>query len=179
MRWELLFADLEAQWAARQRRELDAEVADRTRRERALVGLADRIATSGARPVVASLVDGSVLVGPVLDAGRDWLLLDAASGRCLLPYAALTAIKGPGSRARPARLGRSFPFGFALRALSRDRAVVVLRDRSGADATGTIDGVGRDYLELAEHPADAPRRPEHVTGRRLVPFDAIVLVRQA
>ncbi len=37
--WEGLFADLEGQLAAEQRRELDDEVAERTRRERALVTL--------------------------------------------------------------------------------------------------------------------------------------------
>ena len=39
MRWEGLFADLEGQLAAEERRERDDEVAERTRRERALVSL--------------------------------------------------------------------------------------------------------------------------------------------
>jgi hypothetical protein len=50
---------------------------------------------------------------------------------------------------------------------------------SGAVVTGTIDAVGRDHLELSEHPADLPRRSENVTGRRVVPFSALVLVRPA
>ena len=37
MRWDRLFDDLEAQLALDDVRELDAEVADRTRRERALL----------------------------------------------------------------------------------------------------------------------------------------------
>ena len=37
MRWEGLFADLEGRLAAEERRDLDDEVAERTRRERALV----------------------------------------------------------------------------------------------------------------------------------------------
>ena len=47
MRWDDLFADLGAQWDAESRRELDAEVADRTRRERASVGLYERLAAAG------------------------------------------------------------------------------------------------------------------------------------
>ena len=44
MRWERLFGDLEGQWEAEARRDLDQEVADRTRRERATVGLFERLA---------------------------------------------------------------------------------------------------------------------------------------
>jgi hypothetical protein len=39
--------------------------------------------------------------------------------------------------------------------------------------TGTIDAVGQDALDLAEHPLDLPRRAEHVTDVRVVPFPAI------
>ncbi len=46
MRWDQLFADLEAQWEAEARRDLDSEVADRTRRERATIGVYERLAVS-------------------------------------------------------------------------------------------------------------------------------------
>jgi diacylglycerol kinase family enzyme len=60
VRWDELFGDLEAQWQAQLRRELDAEVADRTRRERAAIALADRLAAQGRRVVGVALVDGTL-----------------------------------------------------------------------------------------------------------------------
>ena len=42
MRWDRLFDDLQAQMDAEGQRELDLEVSDRTRRERAQVGLHER-----------------------------------------------------------------------------------------------------------------------------------------
>ena len=49
MRWDRLFDDLQAQMDAEGQRELDLEVSDRTRRERAQVGLHERfIAHRGA-----------------------------------------------------------------------------------------------------------------------------------
>lgn len=57
--------------------------------------------------------------------------------------------------------------------------MVALSDLSGAVVTGTIDAVGQDHLELTEHASDLPRREENVTGRRLVPFSALVLLRPA
>lgn len=179
MRWDELFGDLESQWQAQVRRDLDGEVADRTRRERATIALADRLAAHHGRVVGVALVDGTLLEGQVREVGQGWLLLSAVTGSCLIPGAAVAAITGLGRRAGVPGPGRSFGFGYALRGLSRDRAAVTVLDVSGGVSTGTIDAVGRDFLELSEHPADLPRRRENVTGTRVVPFAAVVLVRPA
>jgi hypothetical protein len=181
MRWDDLFTDLESQWDAEQRRELDAEVADRTRRERATVGLADRLAAAGSRSLVVTLGDGSRLGGTVVEVGDGWFLLGEPGRQpCLVPVAAVVAVTGLAARAVVAgAVRRSFGLGYALRGLSRDRSVVALTDVTGAVCTGTVDAVGSDHLELAEHAADLPRRPENVTGARVVPFAAVVVVRPA
>ena len=62
--------------------------------------------------------------------------------------------------------------------MSRDRAVVEVADVDGRPATGTIDVVGADHLELAEHAPDEPRRAANVTGRLLVPFWSLGSVRR-
>lgn len=179
MRWDELFGDLGAQWDAEQRRELDAEVADRTRRERAALGLYERLAAAGPETVRTTLVDGTRLSGAVEDVGDGWVLLGLGSGVALVPFGSLVAVTGLPSRASTGATGRRFGLGYALRGLSRDRAVVAVTDLSGAVVTGTIDAVGSDHLELSEHAADLPRREENLTGRRLVPFSALVMVRPA
>ncbi len=180
MRWDDLFGDLAAQWEAETRRELDAEVADRTRRERALVGLYERFAAAGDDVVTVSLRTGAAVSGRVADVGDGWLLLGAEPGAPLLvPFGAVVGVTGLSPRAGGNAVGRKFGLGYALRGLSRDRAVVLLTDLTGRVVTGTIDGVGLDVLELSEHAADLPRRPENVTGRRVVPFSAVVLLRPA
>jgi hypothetical protein len=179
MRWHGLFDDLSAQWDAEVRRELDVEVADRTRRERASLGLRERLAAARLATVRVTLTTGDVVEGRVADVGQDWVLLDGVRGVVLVPLAGAAGVVGAGSGAETAAPGRRFALGYALRGLSRDRAVVAVHDTAGAVHTGTIDAVGRDVLELSEHAADVPRRPANVTGRRLVPFAALVLVRPA
>ena len=181
MRWEQLFGDLEGPWEAEVRRDLDQEVADRTRRERATIDLFERLAASVEAEVGLRLVAGPPLRGALADVGDGWLLLggDRGGQSALVPLTAVTAVTGLGVRAAEAKLARRFGFGYALRGLSRDRAVVALTDVSGAVATGTIDAVGRDCFDLSEHAPDEPRRPENVTGRRLVPFTAVACLQPA
>jgi hypothetical protein len=178
VRWDELFGDLAAQWDAEERRELDAEVADRTRRERAAIGLYERLAAAADSVVSIHLVDRTTVSGPVADVGDGWVLLgQQPGGAALVPFTAFVSLAGVANRAAGSATGRRFGLGYALRGLSRDRAVVAVSDLSGAVVTGTIDAVGRDHLELSEHAADLPRRSENVTGRRLVPYSALVLVR--
>ena len=182
MRWEDLFADLESQWDAEQRRELDAEVADRTRRERASVGLYERLAAAVGEEVSVVLATGVRVSGPVADVGAGWLMLSdprPSAQPMVVPFGAVAALIGLRPRAAGQGMGRSFGLGYVLRGLSRDRAVVAVTDVTGSVTTGTVDAVWSDAFELSEHAADLPRRPENVTGRMVVPFAALVLVRPA
>ena len=80
MRWEALFADLEGRLAAEERRELDDEVAERTRRERALVELDARLCAATGSSLRIGLVGGSGVHGELLDVGDGWLLVRAGTG---------------------------------------------------------------------------------------------------
>jgi hypothetical protein len=195
VRWERLFDDLEAQLGANEARELAAEVADRTRRERALVGLHERFAAAVDRTVVEVRVAGVGLIrGLVTGSGPDWVLLDqradpglsavpplgapSVDRPALVAVSALRAVSGLGGAEPTSAVTRSFALGAALRAVSRDRAVVDVVEVDGSGLTGTIDGVGQDYVEVAEHSADLPRRSQNVVGVRFIPFTAIAVVRR-
>ncbi len=181
MRWDRLFDDLQAQLDADLQRELTLEVSDRTRRERAQVGLHERFIAHSGLGIELRLTAGVQLGGTVADAGLDWLLVhDGGDRGSLVPFAAIVAVKGLGVRAAAGpgvATAKRFGLGYALRGLSRDRSVVALTDVGGSVTTGTIDGVGADSLDLSEHPADVARRPENIVARRVIPFTAIVVVR--
>ncbi len=179
MRWEGLFADLEGQLAAEQRRERDDEVAERTRRERALVTLPARLAAAVGAPVRISLSGGHQVDGDLQDLGEDWMLVrtNPDAHEVLVPLAAVVTLRSLGSQSAPARTARRFGLGYALRALSRDRATVVVSVHGdGPRLLGTIDAVGADHLDLAEHLDGLPRRRENVSAVATVPFAALVAV---
>lgn len=180
MRWEGLFEDLEGQWLAEERRERDAEVADRTRAERARIPLVERYAASRGSVLNLTVRTGDILTGRLLDLGSDWLLLHDSAGHDLLVMTgSVVAVTGLSDFSDPARTARRFAIGYALRGLSRDRATVIVADASGARCSGTIDGVGRDWCDLAEHPVDEPRRPGQVRARRTIPVESLVWIRHA
>jgi hypothetical protein len=181
MRWDRLFDDLQAQLDGDGQRERDLEVSDRTRRERAQVGIHERFSAHRGLRVELRLTAGVLVAGRVADSGSDWVLVQDAGDRgCLVPFGAVVAINGMGVRAAAgsgAATAKRFGLGFALRGLSRDRAVVSLADIGGSVTTGTIDSVGADALDLSEHPVDVARRAENIVARRVIPFTAIVVVR--
>lgn len=177
--WEELFADLEAQWDAQLRLELDAEVADRTRRERALVDLVSRLAASLGSPLTVRLVAGPPVSGVVADVGDGWLAVTSGRRSVLLVLDAVVGLEGLARGADPATTARRFGVGYALRGISRDRAVVTVLDRAGGTLTGTVDRVGADHLEVSMHHADEPRRPANLRGRRTVPLTGLVSVTTA
>ncbi len=178
MRWEGLFADLEGQLAAELRRERDDEVAERTRRERALVTLTARLAAALGTPLRLALVGERQVEGELADLGEDWVLLRAGDGHeVLVPLARVVTLRSLAPQSAPARSARRFGLGYALRALSRDRATVVLTLTGGGPRLlGTIDAVGADHLDLAEHLEGLPRRRENVRAVATVPFAAVVTV---
>ncbi|MGB7819153.1 MAG: hypothetical protein WBL35_10560, partial [Ornithinibacter sp.] len=73
-----------------------------------------------------------------------------------------------------ARTARRFGLGYALRALSRDRATVAVSLLGVPAVIGTIDAVGADHLDLAEHHEGEVRRPENVRRTLALPFAALV-----
>ncbi|HON76070.1 MAG TPA: hypothetical protein PKZ38_10160 [Dermatophilaceae bacterium] len=179
MRWDRLFDDLEGQLAAQHLLERDAEVADRTRRERALLTLHDRLLACVGQRVTLVCGAGEVAHGTVLEVGAGWVMLAAPPGVVLAHVPAVRSLAGLGQHAHvPGVVARSFGLGMALRAVCRDRAPVSVVDVTGATLTGTVDLVGADHLDLAEHPLDLPRRPENVRGTRTIPYAALATLRR-
>jgi hypothetical protein len=182
MRWERLFADLEAQLLAAHAAELAGETSERTRRELALVRTPDRLAGSRGHPVAVSVHGPGVLRGVLRDAGVDWLLLEEPGAReILVPLHAVLSVTGlgaatavPGSEGR---VGRRLDLRWALRGLARSRAAVALGLRDGSTLSGTLDRVGADHVELAEHGPGETRRAGAVREVRLVPLGALSAVR--
>lgn len=181
MRWRLLFDDLEAQAEAAHDAELAAEVADRTRREAALVRLRDRLAAAVGAPVTVHLPGGARVAGLLVDTGVDWLLLEEpGAGEVLVPLATLLGVTGVGATtAAPdaSAVGRRLDLRWALRGLARSRTAVRLVLVDGSVLPGTLDRVGADHVDLAEHGRDEPRRAAAVRQVRLVPLTALVAVR--
>ena len=168
-------------------------------RER-LIALSDG---HGGRTILRISLSGGQNVTVVPSAfGRDWFSADlvdesSRSRRCLVPLAAIAQVVMDVAQV-PSSLGsdrsprmtdqpRGFPVGeqnslsarlglpFVLRDLCRRRAAIEVVTVSGR-CHGTIDRVGRDHFDLAEHEHGVPRRSSVVTGYRIVPMAQLSLV---
>jgi hypothetical protein len=184
VRWDDLFADLEAQADALEVVERAGEVSERARIEFGALGVIDRL-----RPAVGSslrfgVAGGLAVAGTLQRVGSDWLLVDEGAGReALVAVGAVHAVYGlgrvsavPGTDgAVSAKLGlRS-----ALRGIARDRSAVRLHCADGEVLDATIDRVGADFVEAARHAAHETRRRGEVREVVLVPIAALAAVRRA
>jgi hypothetical protein len=181
MRWDDLFADLEAQAQALLLAERDAEVADLTRLEASRLRLASRLRPAVGAAVRVRCLGGMALTGRLSAVGAGWLLLDEGAGReALLAAPAITSIAGLGrlSGAAESALDAGLGIGHALRGVARDRSVLraCLTDSTVLD--GTLDRVGSDFVDFAVHAAGEPRRREDVREVLVLPISALAVLRR-
>lgn len=177
MRWEALFADMEAQMAAARTAELEAQVADLTRAERATVTLAARLRAARDTAVTVRVRGGETATGTVLDVAEEWLLLGDDPRRVLVPLAAVDGVAGLPVQAHPAGgvVARRLGLAHALRAVARDR-VPVRVSTDGGQVTGRVERVGADHLDLTV--TDAPADARGGDGRAWsLPFATLRVVR--
>ncbi|MCU1606850.1 MAG: uncharacterized protein JWP46_3315 [Modestobacter sp.] len=181
MRWEQLFADLEAQFVAQDTADGAGDRASRERAEYGRLRLADRLRGARGWPVTLTCRGVGEVTGRLVDVGVDWLLLvDAQQRDVLVAMATVRAVGGLGVETAAGELGaveRALDLRRALRGLARDRATVQCLLDDGSTLSGTVDRVGADFVELAEHPLDEPRRRGSVTGVRAVVLAAVAVVR--
>jgi hypothetical protein len=182
MRWQRLFDDLEAQAEVYAAADFAAEVSDRARYEAGQLRLADRLRPAVGHPIDVRCRGAGRLTGRLERVGSDWLLLAEHAGRHgLVPCAAVTSIGGlgalsavPGSEGK---VGARLDYRRALRGVARDRSPAQALLVDGSMVAGTLDRVGADFVEIAEHPPGESRRVGAVRGVRTVPISAVAMVR--
>jgi hypothetical protein len=185
MRWDALFADLEAQLAAAGRRDLDVEIDERARVDAVEVELADRLRASVGLRIRVHLGSGTVCEGVLSHAGSQCLVLDGERHQQLVPYASAVRYTGLSRLAAGDGTAVAYRLGLAsaLRGLARGRvslAVTVCR-AAGEEAVlhGVIDRVGRDFFDLALTGPGEDRRAANVSEVASIPFGALAVLRSA
>jgi hypothetical protein len=197
MRWDNLFDDLESQLE----HELSAEDIDiRAEEERLRLGrlaLRDRVLAVSARApgegIRFELVTGQSMVALPTSHGRDWFFVEhvTETGRrmhAIIPLFSIASIvmnaeqveasvATAGSEGFPdaSTLSDRLGLSFVLRDICRRRSAVEVKTISGVHY-GTIDRVGRDHIDLAEHERGVSRRASAVFQFRAIPLTQIVMV---
>jgi hypothetical protein len=183
VRWDALFDDLEAQLEAEEAAEFAGELADRARREAALIRLIDRLRPALGHPVRVGGRGGGEIAGRLLAVGPDWLLLEETAAReVVVPLAAVNWVSGLGAASRPpgsgGQVAARLDLRYVLRGLARDRSLLRITFVDGGALSGTADRVGADFVEVAELPPGELRRRSALLGVRTVPLAGIAAVRR-
>jgi hypothetical protein len=181
MRWQELFADLEAQASALERAATDGEISERTRGEVARVALVNRLRAQVGSHLTARVWGAGDVSGRLDRVGADWVLVVAES-EVIVPTSALVVCVDLPLESTSADavsvVSSRLTLTSILRAVARDRSAVTVVTRDGATVTGTPDRVGADFVDVAVHEAGrAPRRSE-VSSRATISVAAIGCVRR-
>ncbi|MBA2456277.1 MAG: hypothetical protein H0V48_07055 [Nocardioidaceae bacterium] len=174
MRWDDVFADLEADAAGLEGRERDAEIADRTRGELARITLADRFRAALGRTVSVRVVGVGVLEGAVTRIAAPWLLLETAgASEWLVAWPAVVSASGlprQAVSAPPRQVAAALGWPATWRVLARDRATVHVVRHDASTLTAVPERAGSDFVELRTGSAAA-------ATVELVPYNAVMAVR--
>ena len=176
-RFDDLLAGIVAEADAADAAALDADIAEVERAVRAESRLLDRLRAQ--RMVSIEIVSGGQVSGLVAAVGRDVVVIAADDGDWAISAWGMAAVIELSGGAREA-FSPSERLGLAsvARAWARQRSVVrVLRVGAGP-LDGTIDAVGADHLDLAEHDPGEPRRAEAVRRQVSIPFGAVAALRR-
>lgn len=176
-RFDELLAGIEAEVEAADVASLDADIAEVERAARSEARLIDRLRAQDHAGI--ELADGSMLAGIVVAVGRDVVVVSCDDGDWVIPAWGITAVINPREGTQAARFA-SERLGLAsvLRAWARQRNVVRVVRIGAAPLDGTIDAVGADHLDLAEHDPGEPRTSAAVRRQAVIPFGAIAGVRR-
>ncbi|MGJ9405336.1 hypothetical protein ACHABQ_03305 [Nesterenkonia aurantiaca] len=181
MRWDALFADLEAQLEAAQTAEFDAALADASRLESSRLEFGERLRAHQDRPLVLQVVGGQRLQVRIMAVGADWLAGTAAAHSVLVPLGGILAVDGmdrAAARREPSATRRRLGITAPLRRLARDRAPVSAFGAEGVLASGLIAMAGRDFVEITPAPQDEPlRRGGGERSSRVIPLHAVAWFR--
>lgn len=178
MRWELLFADLEAQMHAASALDMEQRVNELARIEASQLMLSE--ALRGALNMRLSIVMGNGLAfhGQISKVEPQWVLLNEGDRSVILPLAKIIRIQGLGAQRAKPTSSIHFTLPAALRVLARNRAMVVL-DLDGARGgavRGVLDQVGADYVQLMQLADGVGRDAGNAQGTVVIPLAALVAV---
>jgi hypothetical protein len=108
------------------------------------------------------------------------VLQDGDGIKRLIRYGPATSVALPPETAAlqptPGRAARRYRLSLALRELARRREPVRVELVDGDRVDGTIEAVGSDYLEIAEHDPGEARRRRAVKARRFLGLAAVAAV---
>jgi hypothetical protein len=174
-----LFEELEAEFEASLRREADQQTVAALRAQAAETllweALARRVGSDVAVQAGPRWFRGSLVASyPDFFVVRD--RLSRAQYLVRLGPAVSVALPPEPQALRLLPAPPRYRFILALRELARRREPVRLELADGNDTTGTIEVVGNDHLEIAEHNLGEARRQAALTGRRLLALAAIAVV---
>jgi len=187
VRWEALFADLDARAEALERLDRDLEISDRAQIETATIRLSERLAAGIWRQVRLRCAAGCLVNGRLIHVGPDWVLVDEGCGHeaLVLLHAVLTvgglsrhAQDAAGSVGRASTIAKRLGVRSALRRVAMDRSAVRIALADGMTIAGTIDRVGADFVDVAVHAAGELRRRDEVIESLVVGVPALVAVRR-
>jgi hypothetical protein len=175
-----VFDELEGEFEAGLRREAEQESMAAVRAELGATVLWEQLARRiGSEAAVHS--GTRAFRGSVVASYPEFLVLRTADGaEHLIRYGSAVSValpaEPPALRPTPAASRSRYQFALALRELARRREPVRVLLADATDCDGTIEAVGSDYLEMAEHDLGEARRRRVVRARRFIGFAAVAAV---